>query len=92
MSEYSTEAWDWAAKSLLFAEWREMMATGHLTEAGLLAIRTRLDGGEFLAGGDLEAMRWNVDEAIAAGLGLDPLLMPGRAPASCPDDAAELDG
>jgi hypothetical protein len=90
MAEYSAEAWDWAAKSLLFAEWRAQMAGGYLTEAGLLAVRGRLDAVEFLPGADLDLMRLDVDTAIAAELGLDVSEMPGRAPV--PDDAAELDG
>jgi len=72
----------WFVRVALFHEWKQLVTSGYLTEDGLLAVRTRLDetSREFEPGPDLELLRLEVDDAIARHRGIDPMLMPGRAP------------
>jgi hypothetical protein len=72
----------WFARVALFHEWRQLVASGFLTEDGLMAVRTRLDetSHEFEPGPDWELLRLLVDEAVARHRGIPVEHMPGRAP------------
>lgn len=89
----------------LSEEWRVQIAGDHLTVDGLRRLRARIDpqssgGREFVPADDggrgpvsaaeLEALCWDVDEALAAKLGVPLGHMPGRAPVA--DDLSGLEG
>jgi hypothetical protein len=80
MAEYDGAAVGRLVRSALFAEWRQLVAAGYLTDDGLLAVRARLAGEdhEFEPGApDREALFLAVSDAYARRRGIDPSLMPG---------------
>lgn len=65
MTEFTVELAGRAGRSALFGEWRRQLESGHLTEAGLLALRTRLTvPGEFEPGNDLALLILEVEQAL----------------------------
>lgn len=64
MTIYTPELAGWAARTALFITWRRQVADGHLTEAGLLALRTRLTSTEFDPGTDLDLLLLEVEQAL----------------------------
>jgi hypothetical protein len=73
MAEYTADITARLVRRVLFDEWRGQMAAGHLTEAGLLAIRARLNStNEFAKDPERDLMLMDVAMAIASGRGADP--------------------
>lgn len=81
MSDMGYEQAAGIVRSVQLEEFRGLLGSESLTRAGLLRLRARLASGEFPRpdpGVDLVAL--DVDEALAAVLGVDPAELPGRAP------------
>src|SRR5437773_11576735 len=75
------------AMRAIFETWREQIVAGHLSEAGLMAIRSRLTASnEFEPGGPRDGMTLDVEEALARLRGCDP-----PAWTRAPDDVGGLD-
>jgi hypothetical protein len=78
MTMPSPEDADRIVRRILFTEWRRQIAAGHITEAGLLAIRPRLNAAaEFRPGPDHDLIDAEVSDTIAARRRIDPSDMPG---------------
>lgn len=90
MAEYDPATVDWIARTALFDAWHWQLEGGHLNRAGLLALRGRLDetSGEFLPGVDLDRIRLEAADALAADMGIDPADLPG-AP-QVPDSPGDI--
>jgi hypothetical protein len=87
MTEYTADIVARLARRVLFDEWRRQMGAGHLTEAGLLAIRTRLNSThEFARDPERDLMLMDVAMAIAVGRDADPHDMPGGVAPGLRDD------
>jgi hypothetical protein len=56
---------DARVKIILFAEWRAQIEQDHLTTAGLIRVRRILDGGAFLPGAEVDALKLLVAEQLA---------------------------
>lgn len=69
MTEFTPEVAGRVAQAALFEEWRRQIVAGHLTEAGLLAIRTRVtpESKEFPDDMQRDAMRLDVERALGMG-------------------------
>jgi hypothetical protein len=91
MTEYDAESMDRLLKQILFDEWRDQIRTGSLTHAGLLRLRAELDetNGKFLPGPELELMRLEAADALAAEMGVDSADLPGAQ--QTPDSPAGMD-
>jgi hypothetical protein len=87
VTEFTPEVAGRVAQVVLFTEWRRLLAAGHLTEAGVLALRCRVGfvSSEFPADSERELLLLDVDEALAAMRGRE---MPSAARA--PDDLSGI--
>jgi hypothetical protein len=89
VNEYDAAQVDRIARVALFDAWHWQLEGGHLNRAGLLALRGRLDetSGEFFPGPDLDELRLEAADALAADMGIDPHDLPDypQVPDS-PDD------
>ena len=69
-------------QTALVHEWTLQVRDGHLTDAGLLALRARLDptSGEFEPWSELDRLRLDVNAELARRIGVAPDEMPGMLP------------
>ena len=80
MGEFTPEVAGRVQRLVAFDIFRGQITEGHLTRAGLLAVRARLDSGEYDPGPDRELLQLDLDDAIAAEWGVPVSELPGRAP------------
>ena len=90
MSEYDAATVDRIARMALFDAWHWQLESGHLNRAGLLGLRERLDetSGEFFPGGDLDRLRLEAADALAADMGIDPADLPNAL--QVPDSPGDI--
>jgi hypothetical protein len=91
MSEFTPADAGRIMRNVLFDEWRGQLDSGSLTKAGLLQLRGRLDetSNEFEPGPDLELLRLQAADALAAVMGINSDELPGSSP--FPNDLSGFD-
>jgi hypothetical protein len=93
MSEsMSYEQFDRARERILYETWLAQMAAGHLTEAGVAEIRSRvMFTNEFTKGPNRDQFLLEVNAAYAAMREVDSTDIPTEPGLTVPEDLAELD-
>jgi hypothetical protein len=89
VGEYDAAAADKMYRMILFDCWRWQLEGRHLTRAGLLGLRARLDevSNEFRPGVDLDNLRLMAADALAEDMGIPPEDLPDAPVApDFPDD------
>ena len=90
--EYTPDIAARLVRLVLFGEWRAQMGAAHLTEAGLLHIRTRLDStNEFANDAERELLLKELDAAIAAQREAGRLHGPDGIQPQIQDDLSDSD-
>jgi hypothetical protein len=88
VSEFTPEIAGRVQRAVAFDIFRWQLDEKLLNGDGLRAVRALLDSREYAPGPDLDLLKLDVDQALAEALGIEPDLLPGRAP--LPDDPGEL--